>query len=59
MKLAETKTAIIADLTTPAEDTAQGNCGHCPELDRLARAMAGIERELIIIVRALCNGGNK
>ncbi|MDP2606092.1 MAG: hypothetical protein Q8S00_26415 [Deltaproteobacteria bacterium] len=39
-----------------AKDPAPDTCGHCPELDRLVRVMAGVERELIIIVRALCNG---
>ena len=38
------------------EEPAPSTCGHCPEMDRLAMAMASIERELIIIVRALCNG---
>jgi hypothetical protein len=42
-----------------AEEPKPDTCGHCPELDRLARAMAGIERELTIIVRALCNGASR
>ncbi|MDZ4346908.1 MAG: hypothetical protein U1E51_31225 [Candidatus Binatia bacterium] len=45
----------------PVESTApkDSSCGHCPELDRLATVMQGVERELIIIVRTLCNGANK
>ncbi len=42
-----------------AEDPAPATCGHCPELERLAKVMQGIERELIIIVRALCNGAKR
>lgn len=42
-----------------AEDPAPADCKHCPELDRLVRVMQGIERELIVIVRVLCNGAKR
>jgi len=42
-----------------SEDPAPDTCGRCPELERLARVMQGVERELIIVVRILCGGGKK
>ncbi len=36
-----------------------GACNHRDELDRLVRAMTGIERELVVIARALGGGGRR
>ncbi len=42
-----------------ADEPGPDTCGHCPELDRVVDALNGVERELIIIVRALCNGAGR
>ena len=46
-----------AQLQLPDVDP-EAKCGHhhCAEIERLTQALNGIERELTIIVRALCNG---